>query len=447
MTTWNRIWCGQEPFSSHVYQFFWGDIGFEDIQSRLQDIHSLAEDIKLLITEPSIRDASFKNTLSSRDTCDSGSGELREWKNITNQLETIPFAQLRNVKPFFKLKYAFYKSNSLREYCTQLKEHVQSLGTYSQHLLRERQKGAASLPVTNEELQELEHWKALICRTRSFAQDLFSATDDPGNRFFWALELEEPTSQVELDARIRTDHLNLFIRYDDTHGLRRAARIRIDHAPEHDMQDEVGAVWLAIRIREVLLSEDIPLQRDERFRFLPKPLGRSRRLRTLLVEGVFDGLAWKHYELDRSSIAFALVYWTLLLWGTPWIVNPCTCAMHCLMFDGSAKREYSFNPCRPDKHTGSKCHSGDVCHPQLFLLGLVVAEVIIGEPLSLLDVKSPKPISKRGVSVTIDDLLKDISRVTHFHPFVTAVKYCLSSSASDDEEPFLNVYIDAILVP
>ena len=146
----------------------------------------------------------------------------------------------------------------------------------------------------------------------------------------------------------------------------------------------------------------------------------TKNWRTLLAAGVDDPDVRKVFELERARLAFGFTVWMILLWETDWFTHICSCSFRSVhlaerqLHDGHGRRQadirqeniyfavkgFSEEPTgendapavngglHPGPDTGAQpdeqtCPRRSAPSDKLFLLGILLAELLLGEPVEL----------------------------------------------------------------
>lgn len=183
----------------------------------------------------------------------------------------------------------------------------------------------------------------------------------------------------------------------------------------------------------------------------------TKNWRTLLAAGVDDPEVRKSFELERARLAFGFTVWMILLWESDWFTHICSCSFRSVHFterrlrDGDGRGQadirqeniylavkgFSEEPTgekdapaaneglNPAPDTGAQadeqtCPRRSAPSDKLFLFGILLAELLLGEPVDL-DEKN----QVKGKWTNLRSLLWELEKVPGVFG---AVKFCFDNA-------------------
>ena len=241
-------------------------------------------------------------------------------------------------------------------------------------------------PVTHTELQDTKKRKHLADNFDSFINELHVACKKLGQQSRWSVELRVP------DERGNSSSLNTTYAVDIDFTLSVEGqttpgewyRVRIPYTDMLNPQ-EIAATLPGLITATVADGES---DHKKSYIVLEQAERRSLAFRPLLMTGIFERpVTSKASEEDRANLVFSLANWVILLWNSPWTTVPCCCGIRFLKVAGkkkqddngaAEKRQYTL---AAEQH--NDCRNPLLADYKVLLLGIALAEVIIGTPLRI----------------------------------------------------------------
>ena len=450
LKVWHWIWVGKEAFPHETYVHFWGVKGLEDIQSRVNGITELSNEIKNLIYQP--LNSEIEQSLSR--------SELRDWHRILDHdiagLPSSRHAAHKKASLVRKIGFALFRNTILTEKISRLESHVVGLRDFTQYTFRLEQKTDPDKKVTSEELRRISELKLFFDRMSMFGSLLYDGRL-LSSRLEWAIELGPPEAGHTLDlwSEVDTMYIDFIVRDTARQVQTKASRVRFCVEEQMaDTADTNGYLQLLIRrINDLVLSQGRRENRSEYdrfFRLLEEPSRRSRPLRKMLTENIFSGSHRKSFEVERADLVYGLGHWMVLLWNTPWSCGLCTCGIRCTHLADSCTR-HSFLPYPNRTHWLPKCHPPTLAENRFRLLGVALAEIALAQPISVI-LEQEDTSYLIGEKIVSRKRLLGMLRERFGQKTITkAVSYCLdpdSSSLGDSLRPdHLEQYCQNITFP
>ncbi|CAF9938382.1 hypothetical protein IMSHALPRED_000776 [Imshaugia aleurites] len=306
LKVWQLIWVGKKAFPHETYVHFWGVKGLEHIQSRVNGITELSNEIKNLIYQP----------VNSETEQSLPRSELRDWHRILDHdiagLPSSRHAPHRKASLVRKIGFALFRNTILTEKISRLDSHVVGLRDFTQYTFRLEQKTDPDKKVTSEELRRISELKLFFDRMSMFGSLLYDGRL-LSSRLEWAIELGPPEAGHTLDlwSEVDTMYIDFIVRDTALQVQTKASRVRFCVEEQMaDTADTNGYLPLIIRrINELVLSQgrrENHSEYDRFFRLLEEPSRRSRPLRKMLTENIFSGSHRKSFEVERADLVYGL---------------------------------------------------------------------------------------------------------------------------------------------
>ena len=377
LKVWYWIWIGRKPFPYETYVHFWGTKGLEDVQSRIDGITELSNQIKNLLHQPV--------------NCETGQylphSELKDWHRIIDRdVAEIPSWYHADPGLVGRIGFTLFRNAILLEKIGRLKIHIEGLRDFTQYTFRLKQQRDLNKKVEPAELRRISDLKIFIDRISKFGSVLYNSRL-PSSRLQWAIELAPPEAGHTLDlwSEVDTMYIDFIIR--DTALDVQTKAIRVRFYVEEQLAHSNGCLPLVIqRVDQLLFSHGLREQYSEHDRFfslLQMPIRRSRPLRKMLTDNLFSGRHRKSFEVERADLVYGLGHWMVLLWNTPWSDGLCTCGIRCTHLADACTR-HSFLPCPDRSHWYPECHPSTLTADRFKLLGVTLAEIALAVPISVM---------------------------------------------------------------
>lgn len=219
-------------------------------------------------------------------------------------------------------------------------------------------------------------------------------------------------------------YIDFIVRVRDRDVQKMASRVRF-FVEEQLALGNGDLPFIAQRVDEVVLDHEQPdydSEYDRFFSLLERPSKRSRPLRKMLTEGLFSGECRENFDVERADLIYGLGYWMVLLWNTPWSCDICTCGIRCAYMTNACTR-HSFS--YPRRHWRPECHSSELAENRFVLLGVALAEIALGLPISVI-------LQQEGTSYRVGEELLSRKRLLAMlrerfgrNTITKAVSYCL----------------------
>ena len=380
LRVWHLIWIGTKPFPDETYVHFWGINGLEDIQTRIDGITELSEQIKNLLHQPV--------------NCETGSSlprsELIDWHRIIDRdvagLPSWYEADHNRVGLVSKIGFALFRNAALLEKIGRLKSHIEGLRDFTQYTFRLKQQCDPNKKVEPAELRRISDLKIFIDRISNFGSLVYN-NGILSSRLEWAIELGPPGAGHALDLWSEVDRMYIdFIIRDTAHGVQtNAMRVRL-YVEEQLAHIYDGLPIVTRRVEQVVLGHGLcepHSEYDRFFEILPMPVRRSRPLRKMLTGNLFSAEHRKSFKLERADLVYGLGHWMVLLWNTPWSYSLCTCGIRCTLLADICTR-HSFLSCPDRFHWYPQCHPPTLTGDRLRLLGVALAEIALAVPIRVI---------------------------------------------------------------
>lgn len=428
LKVWHSIWIGRRAFQNETYVHFWGVQGFAEVQSRIDGITELSYEIKGLLYQPAIDETGTSLLLRS---------ELKDWHHlIDHDLAKLPSwrpAEHPKLGLMRKIGFALFRNATLQDKIDRLKSHIEGLRDFTQHTFRLRQHTDPNKKVTISELRLISDLKAFVDRISDFGNLLY-ASRLPSRRLEWAVELGPPDVGYSLDLWSEVDamYIDFVVRVTDRDVQTMASRVRF--FVENELAHRNGDLpFIAQRVDEVVLGHEQPdhaSEYDRSFSLLERPRKRSRPLRKMLTEGLFSGECRKNFDVERADLICGLGHWMVLLWNTPWSCDICTCGIRCTYITNTCTR-HSFFSYPQRSHWHPECHSSKLAENRFELLGVALAEIALGLPISVI-------LQQKDTSYRVGEELLSRKRLLAMlrerfgrNTITKAVSYCLDPDSAD----------------
>lgn len=447
LTAWRWIWIGKKAFPHETYVHFWGIEGLEDVQSRVDDIIELSNEIRDLLCQPVIGKSgqSLPRSELSDWHCLIGTdlADVPSWRHL-------PHGKVNLVR---KIGFTLFRNTILLEKIGRLKSHTEGLRDFSQRTFRLRQQSDPNLNVTPSELHCISGLKDFVDRISTFGSLLYNSRL-PSLRLEWAIELGPPEAGYALDLWSEVDrmYIDFFVRDTAVEVQTKASRVRM--FVEDQSAHKNGYVpFIVQRVNDVVLSHGCRKDHseyDQYFDFLKKPSKRSRSFKKKLAEGIFDRTSRKSFEMERAELVYGPGHWMILLWNTPWSRDLCTCGIRCTELETTYTR-HSFVPYTKRSHWHEGCHALALAHNRSELLGIALAEVALALPISGLPKQEDTCYLVGGEPASRKQLLGMLRERFGRNTITKAISYCLDPHSCNLGETLrpdhLEQYCQNIVLP
>ena len=446
ITAWRYIWYGDYGFTDELYVHCWGQAGYREMQGRLMNIRDLIASLeaRLKLCNEHGRHVSLSQI------------EQQEWNGILENLKINPCESAARPRFLERIGFALGTNAKIQEELESLKTLIEGLDTFSRRLLRHQQEGNPETKVTNQELQKLDEAVTLEQGLSSFATDLFTFHSGLKGVHEWDLELRTP--DVDGDAALpdlrntASVNIDFLLQCKCLCEFDMARRFRVEYRTTHHSQDNdlsslVGESMID-RLRNCSSESQFHGSLDKQWRILEHPYMQDRPSKELFGEEAQSGIVRKALELERLSIALALVNWVILLWNTPWTFAPCTCKIRRVRLQ-SLQERYVFVS-KLDNHCGPACFSEDLSSRKLTLLGIALAELALATSLVVTAGADDEVVfSRNGRIISRAEFLQNLGRSSRPIGITEAVKYCLNTSETSENirAERLQEYAENILEP
>lgn len=446
MIAWRYLWYGKHGFADELYIHCWGREGYLEIQSCLKQIGALIASLKAHLKLSDEHEP--RSSLSPTDQ--------RLWSDI---FETVDLTMRRHKSAtraglLKRVDFVLGKNDKLQEKLDRLEKLVKSLDTISRRYLRDQQNADPEKKVTDEELRTLDNAFNLEKELSEFASGLFTFHSDLNHVHEWDLELRLPDPDGDAALPDITDiaslNIDFLLRCKCLCERNMASRFRVEYRTRYHSQGNdrpsLAGDFMIDQIRSCSSvphfhgTFDKPCHSLELLHTLDRPL------KMLFGEGETSLITQKAFELDRISIALALVNWVILLYNTPWTSAPCTCKIRRMQLQSSQER-YVFVT-NLDTHSGRACFGEDLSNRKLVLLGTALAELALATSLTA-EKDDEVVFWKNDKRMSRAELLQHLERSRRRMGITEAVRYCLNTSeTSGNIRPErLQEYVLKILEP
>ncbi|KAF2027731.1 hypothetical protein EK21DRAFT_91243 [Setomelanomma holmii] len=163
-----------------------------------------------------------------------------------------------------------------------------------------------------------------------------------------------------------------------------------------------------------------------------RPLGTLFRMQPALFQRGL-GKSWKMWRLDRRDIVRGLLHWNILLWGTAWMEQLCSCGIQ--VEKDPTTLEIVMQVLNTDKHFD--CEHSKLC---LRNLGIVLAEIVLATSLQTNPddkVRDHKQWVGNGwKAIKRGDIYDEVLTKTGLESLRRAVHFCLEEDLPMATEEF-----------
>jgi len=415
---WNRRW---ERFCNDRYADIWGE-HYPHLQSCRLNIKSLCEELKT------------------------------EIEALVEGIELYTDESLREL--IKSARFTLFVKGKLREKLTFLHERVEQLTAFSQSAeMRHVGDSAEEQTMETERGWRWGMFHDTICQ---YANALNVGAWELCEECSWSLEMTTPDdygpdiSEWDSTANVNFDFNVLHGAGHDKVGF---SRFRIHY----------NSAWSRKRFKYIsslpqrALAGNIP---DGQYQNLEPIHLRSYPLRTLLKMGIFsNATTYKAWEKDRMALMVGMANWTMLLWQSNWTRYICTCGIRF-----SEIRLQSQAMVRRHALTEESCshrHKRVYYKPssmQLLRLGVALAELTLGSPITVVDTDSTVElgpltfytyrIERDHEEVERAGLLQRIRQTSPHTKLKDVIAYCLDTTAPEKPElSFLQGYLTNVWHP
>ena len=443
LKVWQLTWIGKKAFPIETYVHFWGIEGMKDIQARVDGITELSSEINALLRRP----------VSSETGQSLPRPELQDWHRLIDQdLARLPpwrHTEHQKASLVRRIGFTLFHNAVLQEKLNRLRSHIEGLRDFTQYTFRLEQQGDPSKKVTSAELHRVSDMKTFIDRISNVGSLLYNSRL-PYSRFEWAIEVGPPEAGQTQDlwSEVDTMHIDFIVRDTALHVQTKASRVRL--CVEEQLAQMDGYMPRMIqRVDEVVLSRgrrEHYSEYDRFFSLLEKPSRRSRPLRKMLTESIFSGSHRKSFEVERADLVYGLGHWMVLLWNTPWSCGLCTCGIRYIHLVDTRTR-HSFLPCPSRSHWYPRCHPPTLAEDRFKLLGVVLAEIALALPISVV-------VDQEDTSYIIGEEIVGRKRLLGMlrekfgrNTITKAVSYCLDPDGHLLRPDHLEQYSQNIVLP
>lgn len=450
---WCQRWYGRHGdlrMSDDSRRRLWTREGYTEIQDRLQYLHQSVHDLKNMLwhTPRSLGKSLRPSKASDWSLLES---ELEAFLSLPEDSRTRQWNSLRpscSVGAIRRLKFALYNNKLIGNKIGSIANALDGLESVSndryQNQLLEPSKTIPSYLQLRRNDKEYVLSKSLA----KFINELYSAAVESWDTTEWALELRTPSAResltveplAEIDFAIRHrpltfegtidpprrafywERVRVFYRYNECYpqsGKEVVRRIRESLEVQEPARDEDVFIVQGSTIEEHLISLREWLQAQPS---LWRSSARPRSSQAADEQATYQEQRFPNIE--RARLAYGLIHWLLILWGTPWASRPCSCIIyrtrlvdqqHCYILEDTK--------C---EHQNELLHHRATQH-KLALIGTMLIEIALLQPLTAvwsseaeLSFTSPKSHDHFGIDLALTRVGDELSQV-----YMNAVRICL----------------------
>lgn len=386
---WQAIWCNDfgGVFPDNIYEYFWGADGFVAIKRRLENIRDENERVEnnLYCWPEDTDDRSWSGQVppeyrakpSDRE-CETWQHALRAASRSTNRIH----GAAPSPGVLFRFCFAIARSATFKERITRLSEMIDDLHKFSRERFWELQdSGNSSQFVSSSELQRLRNLKQGVDQVSNFLTELDRVVRS--SETLWALILGNPKLEQGLQCFENPEDVDFTFGFimerKVLSGCWATSTVTIDF-PNADYKNNTLSDWRDSKLRTLDVSNPIPLYPTHRLVTLKQSLEEIQR---------GGNRARKALELIRAKTALDLANSMVLLYGTPWTYNLCTCGVrHTPLNSNQEICVFAANGLRVRRH---ECCDASLGYRGFLLLAVALAELAIATPIKLLINRRSEP--------------------------------------------------------
>ena len=444
LRAWIFIWVGKEAFSDAFYIHLWGRKGLHDVKSRLYDISEESRDVSWLLYRPVGLWPDRQYEI-----------ELRDWQEILDSRELVNNSLLQHGSMTRKTVFAMFREDTLKNKIDGLEKSIEGLKKFTQLSFRLGHDSDPELKVTNSELRLLDQ-QLFVDRISNSGDSLYRYLASC-SRFEWAIELSPPGAAHALSLLSKKNemYVDFIVRPVARVGHIKARRLRFD-LEKVPIQTVGCLTLLEQRIEDVFRDHEEPecdSENNRIFDLLENPVKRSRALKKMLIDEVFSEEHRKNVEADRADLIYGLGHWMMLLWNTPWLSDLCTCGIRCIyLADATTRHSFLARPDAGHMDRNLDCHPPYLAEHRFELLGVTLAEIALGRPISVEgNGENTRSYVIGGKCASRGGLLEKLTEKHGLRTITMAVSYCLGPDLHEHGDSLppdhLEQYCQKIILP
>jgi hypothetical protein len=401
LESWQRTWTSRAgvSFGNSDYEYFWGRTGYSSVRGRLETIASEARSISKLLYGHVVKSESLS---------------LEDPRQFISSSETFKNSLRLNFsregpRP---LAFALYQNLQIKECIERLEKAVSGLSKFSTttfwRLQDEEDVSQNVVPSTTLKLYKLRAEFEAFTR---FAEDVTEKQSD--GCILWELVLGRPAVEKSLAYFNKKDtelYFDFIVQYSVL-GSRAWKGFQIAY-PGRELlaEEECTKTWH----RRLSSSDSIPVRKSLPVRDI------------LQMKMKEEGYAKKCGKIGRAKLAQELVNTLVLLHGTAWTNQLCTCCVRFTSMDDD-KRIFTYRkairPCCTLYRT-----SEDLAHRGFLLLAVALSELALAVPIAVMLIEAELVFRASSESYSEQELLKLLRRKAS-SSYQRAVGYCLELDA------------------
>lgn len=506
---WMILWLQKGHFSVEDLKYFWGEEGYEELNLSLKDILNVWQQIQEQIygkggkqvdeqTPKGTHRRKLKNKFkgmfhSSNDEGPEGTPSAEDWENWAHFATTLKEAGNKSPEtPSFlkRIGFSLYHNKILEDRMKQLDSMTSYLKSQSREEYRRIRRQTTEKEVTVEELKKSKDLQHFTKNLGIFGKEVGKVQQRVGDAGEWSLLLRRPDQDGNAEEWHTPWPIKIKFSLNLSHDARHPASIMVqvhhqkNEHPERCVEKLSRAVHQLTKVEKGRAGERPRQSSPGGTRAYPR---RSFSFRTIFDRGFLDdNAAYKAWEPDRARLALEYVNWVLLLWNTPWTINPCSCA---LRFEEHREGNRIVRRHILSDHCDESCPNSIDPRYRLVFIGVTLAELVIARalrcsvsvpsddvedgtasasrdggvigvlsasrshkiPKLVLELSENTPTGTLWRSTDSDHICKRIHMSTGCQAYADAVRYCLEDSLYNDNATlrpdYLHDYISNILRP
>lgn len=339
--------------------------------------------------------------------------------------------------------------------------------------------------ITTEELKRSHELQRFTKNLGIFGREVEKVQQRVGDAGQWSLLLRPPDQHGNAEEWRAPWPIKIEFSLSLGHETRHPASslVQVRHNKNKAPKDCVEKLAKAVSQLELRRRERSRPSSPDGARAAPR---RSLPLRSIFDHGLLnDKVAYKKWEPERARLALEYVNWVLLLWNTPWTMNPCSCA---LRFEEHREGNQTVRRHILSGHCDEKCPNLIDPRYRLVFVGITLAELVIARPLTCTVVLPSSGVRDGTASTSMDGgligvlsaaesdkipklelklfentpnaitwqhtdsdhICKRVHMATGCQAYAEAVRYCLEDSLYDSaalRPDYLHDYVSNILRP
>ncbi|MCJ1401440.1 hypothetical protein MMC11_004653 [Xylographa trunciseda] len=370
----------------------------------------------------------------------------------TPQLRTKP-----GITVMKRIVGILYSNQQLDRKIDELGKAIDRLHIFSRQLYGKEGHGKLNSDPEREEVEESLHFD----RIQRVACEVYQSYLRLRPQYQWKLELRVPNDTEQDSQALKQMAQKGIVYFTVKHrpladgpiltqelSIRQIEGAMISHLSTNSLDAAMSQIILqSSQTVELVRGTTVELSQSG------VPILWTKSLRCLLERSRNDVELQLIFSLERARIAYACTLWMILLWKTDWFANLCSCGFRSAMFgkeaalsmmppnsnsnssDGvTTRQEYVFRTQARDGQN-HPCPRNYLPANKLYLLGVLLAELFLSEPIDLeVSGSHLRPSDRQRFQSNLDIVkqLENYEAVGKNNPVTRAVDFCFRNATRDE---------------